>query len=134
MRVINGAIGLPLIINIPGPSSAAQSSTSPVFGQASSAKQRHSCVTHVWKGLIPCDTVKTLGHKSHKNYEIHIDVSHSRQPLVKGERLVRYEVNTVMLVHAICWSVLLGDGWAVPLLSCIHCWCGAPQTICRRSH
>jgi hypothetical protein len=33
---------------------------------------------------------------SHKNSEIHIDVSHSRQPLVKGERLVRYEVNTVM--------------------------------------
>jgi len=32
-----------------------------------------------------------------KNSEIHIDVSHSRQPLVKGERLVRYEVNTVML-------------------------------------
>ena len=32
-----------------------------------------------------------------KNCEIHIDVSHSRQPLVKGERLVRYEVNTVML-------------------------------------
>ena len=29
--------------------------------------------------------------------QIHIDVSHSRQPLVKGERLVRYEVNTVML-------------------------------------
>ena len=24
-------------------------------------------------------------------------MSHSRQPLVKGERLVRYEVNTVML-------------------------------------
>jgi hypothetical protein len=31
-----------------------------------------------------------------KNSEIHIDVSHSRQPLVKGERLVRYEVNTVI--------------------------------------
>ena len=27
---------------------------------------------------------------------IHIDASHSRQPLVKGERLVRYEVNAVM--------------------------------------
>ena len=39
----------------------------------------------------------SLGHKSHKNSEIHIDVSHSRQPLVKGERLVRYEVNTVMI-------------------------------------
>ena len=26
----------------------------------------------------------------------HIDASHSRQPLVKGERLVRYEVNAVI--------------------------------------
>ena len=34
--------------------------------------------------------------RPHKNSEIHIDVSLSRQPLVKGERLVRYEVNTVM--------------------------------------
>ena len=31
-----------------------------------------------------------------KNCESHIDASHSRQPLVKGERLVRYEVNAVM--------------------------------------
>ena len=41
-------------------------------------------------------TVMCWDTKSHKNSEIHIDVSHSRQPLVKGERLVRYEVNTVM--------------------------------------
>ena len=32
-----------------------------------------------------------------KNSNSHIDASHSRQPLVKGERLVRYEVNAVML-------------------------------------
>jgi hypothetical protein len=38
------------------------------------------------------------GTRPRKNSEIHIDVSHSRQPLVKGERLVRYEVNTVMHV------------------------------------
>ncbi len=31
-----------------------------------------------------------------KNWGSHIDASHSRQPLVKGERLVRYEVNAVM--------------------------------------
>ena len=31
-----------------------------------------------------------------KNLGSHIDASHSRQPLVKGERLVRYEVNAVM--------------------------------------
>jgi hypothetical protein len=34
-----------------------------------------------------------------KNYESHIDASLSRQPLVKGEILVRYEVNAVMVVH-----------------------------------
>ena len=28
----------------------------------------------------------------------HVDASHSRQPLVKGERLVRYEVNAVILL------------------------------------
>ena len=33
---------------------------------------------------------------SHKNIISHIDASLSRQPLVKGERLVRYEVNAVM--------------------------------------
>ena len=32
-----------------------------------------------------------------KNWGSHIDASHSRQPLVKGERLVRHEVNAVML-------------------------------------
>ncbi len=33
---------------------------------------------------------------SRKNLGSHIDASLSRQPLVKGERLVRYEVNAVM--------------------------------------
>ena len=35
---------------------------------------------------------------SPKNFISHIDASLSRQPLVKGERLVRYEVNAVMLL------------------------------------
>ena len=34
---------------------------------------------------------------SRKNSGSHIDASLSRQPLVKGERLVRYEVNAVIL-------------------------------------
>ena len=38
-----------------------------------------------------------LGPKPRKNSGSHIDASHSRQPLVKGERLVRNEVNAVML-------------------------------------
>ena len=33
---------------------------------------------------------------SAKKFAIRIDAPHSRQPLVKGERLVRYEVNAVM--------------------------------------
>ena len=33
-----------------------------------------------------------------KNSGSHIDASHSRQPLVKGERLVRYEVNAVITI------------------------------------
>ena len=37
-----------------------------------------------------------LGQMPRKNCRSHIDASHSRQPLVKGERLVRYEVNAVM--------------------------------------
>jgi hypothetical protein len=36
------------------------------------------------------------GQGPRKNSGSHIDASHSRQPLVKGERLVRYEVNAVM--------------------------------------
>ena len=38
-----------------------------------------------------------------KNWGSHIDASHSRQPLVKGERLVRYEVNAVMLSVRRAW-------------------------------
>ena len=37
-----------------------------------------------------------LGNTPRKNWGIHIAAFLSRQPLVKGERLVRYEVNAVM--------------------------------------
>ena len=46
----------------------------------------HQATMRTWK----------LDTAVHKNWESHIDASHSRQPLVKGERLVRYEVNAVM--------------------------------------
>ena len=39
-----------------------------------------------------------------KNWGSHIDASHSRQPLVKGERLVRYEVNAV-IAHSVLKSL-----------------------------
>ena len=46
-----------------------------------------------------CVSSRNVGNRrSLKNCESHIDASHSRQPLVKGERLVRYEVNAVMLI------------------------------------
>ena len=42
------------------------------------------------------DTAFVGSQSPRKNLGSHIDASHSRQPLVKGERLVRYEVNAVM--------------------------------------
>ena len=48
--------------------------------------------------LVPTKGKRSSGWsaKLRKNWRSHIDASHSRQPLVKGERLVRYEVNAVM--------------------------------------
>ena len=46
----------------------------------------------------------SLGHETPQKFGTHIDASHSRQPLVKGERLVRYEVNAV--IHAIVVAVI----------------------------
>ena len=37
-----------------------------------------------------------------KNLGSHIDASHSRQPLVKGEMFLRYEVNAVMAINSGC--------------------------------
>ena len=53
-----------------------------------------------WPRLLPTTGLVHVGtRRSLKNCISHIDASHSRQPLVKGERLVRYEVNTV--IHAL---------------------------------
>ena len=55
--------------------------------------------------LVPPAAIRPLLHcvcwssELPKNCVSHIDASHSRQPLVKGERLVRYEVNAVMTSH-----------------------------------
>jgi len=51
---------------------------------------------------------------SRKNSGSHIDASHSRQPLVKGERLVRYEVNAVMHVTSSCNPRVLGKQYSTP--------------------
>ena len=45
---------------------------------------------------IPPICSQLLAPRRLKNCVSHIDASHSRQPLVKGERLVRYEVNAVI--------------------------------------
>ena len=64
---------------------------------------RQSSGRHAWQ---------LLGHICpRKNSESHIAASHSRQPLVKGERLVRYEVNAVMgMAKATALSVTLSGG------------------------
>ena len=59
-----------------------------------------SSTNHAWN----CSRAQCTRHREErvgsqgplKNSGSHIDASHSRQPLVKGERLVRYEVNAVM--------------------------------------
>jgi len=65
-----------------------------------------ACRNHVMNAFVMTNAIginldqmltrNLLGEISRKNFGSHIDASHSRQPLVKGERLVRYEVNAVM--------------------------------------
>ena len=73
----------------------------------------------------------------------HIDASHSRQPLVKGERLVRYEVNAVMVCVSngtscgtiLCAQVLIGQparfvtpqGYAAP--GVVRCQCNMRASL-----
>ena len=58
---------------------------------------KHAMTQHGRK--LMCWLRSSVGtRRSLKNCESHIDASHSRQPLVKGERLVRYEVNAVMVM------------------------------------
>ena len=65
------------------------------FGRhpARQRRTRNSCASPI--AHLPWLEVGNQGSRKHLNS--HIDASHSRQPLVKGERLVRYEVNAVML-------------------------------------
>ena len=56
---------------------------------------RPSQCQHCWHSYAGTPTSQ-LDIAVRKNWGSHIDASHSRQPLVKGERLVRYEVNAVM--------------------------------------
>ena len=46
------------------------------------------------------DLFKLLELKLPKNWHSHIDASLSRQPLVEGERLMRYEAKAVMIQAA----------------------------------
>ena len=62
-------------------------------------------------------SVGTLGPR--KNSGSHIDASLSRQPLVKGERLVRYEVNAVMrcVIQLLIFTLIACLSWWSP-----HVW------------
>ena len=69
------------------------------------------------KARLQLDVSLLLGTRSPlKNSISHIDASLSRQPLVKGERLVRYEVNAVMLKRCTLQDV---DIWSQKLLVCL---------------
>ena len=61
---------------------------------------RQSAICHGGYGGLQFDIVGARWPR--KNSGSHIDASLSRQPLVKGERLVRYEVNAVMHCRLIC--------------------------------
>ena len=68
-----------------------------------------STIFHCPTSQPPSHAGNSWSIKLRKNCESHIDASHSRQSLVKGERLVRYEVNAVMiwLLKAAClWSCI----------------------------
>ena len=69
-----------------------------VLARAAEYLEAHDPHTHTEVSLK--HLAKLLGPKPRKNSGSHIDASHSRQPLVKGERLVRNEVNAVMLYGA----------------------------------
>ena len=68
--------------------------------------------------LCSCDIrrFRRLDIAVRKNWESHIDASHSRQPLVKGERLVRYEVNAVIpeLSSQYAWKARLSPVFLKP--------------------
>ena len=66
--------------------------------------------------------------RSLKNCISHIDASHSRQPLVKGERLVRYEVNAVMVRKAALAALRFLNN--TPNFSQMPFHCGSCAGIC----
>ena len=61
--------------------------------------QRHQTLRKQSKPNLHTDACHIGARRLHKNSGSHIDASLSRQPLVKGERLVRYEVNAVIAAY-----------------------------------
>ena len=81
-----------------------------------------STIFHCPTSQSPSHSGNSWSIKLRKNCESHIDASHSRQPLVKGERLVRYEVNAavILLLKAAClWSCIFA-------CVCSHSLCELP--------
>ena len=77
-----------------------------------------------------CDTShRIVGDYPLKNNGSHIDASLSRQPLVKGERLVRAEMNAVIMIIATTTYYLFGAfatvclmrAWSLSLLTSCAC-------------
>ena len=75
-----------------------------------------------------CDTSHHIvGDYPLKNNGSHIDASLSRQPLVKGERLVRAEMNAVIILSAPTANVS-----ALHVCVCVLLLCGFSHSCCWR--
>ena len=81
-------------------------------------KPQSTISTNCWGSLAcwgPKVPQKLVGApRSRENSGSHIDASHSRQPLVKGERLLHYEVNAVMHGTSSCNPRALGKKHSRP--------------------
>ena len=67
------------------------------------------CGAPAQQAISASDCAPLLGRAPLKNWYSHIDASLSRQPLVKGERLVRNEMNAVMQMRRRQQQFVYGD-------------------------
>ena len=94
-------------------------------GNGIKARKQHQSKETAWKQENSLKArkqhqSKELGNTPRKNWGIHIAAFLSRQPLVKGERLVRYEVNAVMPQGGLETSTSIFKGEEVLLTN--HLW------------
>ena len=79
------------------------SSSHPAFGSPKASRETAHASGVLHLAIEPSLLIARMplgSLRARKNSRSHIDAYLSRQPLVKGERLVRYEVNAVMQWHS----------------------------------